>query len=53
MVEAIKGGATNYRAIASKLDTSSATVTKKIKMEGKAAGITSSGQKASFKLLVK
>ena len=50
---AIKGGATNYRTIASKLGSSAATVAKKIKTEGKAAGITSSGQKASFKLSVK
>jgi hypothetical protein len=53
VVEAIKGGATNYRTIANKLGTSAATVAKKIKAEGKAAKITSSGQKASFKLSVK
>ena len=53
VAEAIKGGATNYRAIALRLGTSTATVAKKVKEEGKAAGISSSGQKASFKLLVK
>jgi hypothetical protein len=53
VVAAIKGGATNYRTIAAKLGSSAATVAKKIKTEGKAAGITSSGQKASFKLSVK
>lgn len=53
VVEAIKGGATNYRTIADKLGTSTATVAKKIKSEGKAAGISSVGQKASFKLRVK
>jgi len=53
VVEAINGGATNYRAIANKLGTSAATVAKKIKTEGKAAGISSVGQKAAFKLCVK
>ena len=53
VAEAIKGGATNYSAIANKLGTSAATVAKKIKTEGKAAGISSVGQKASFKLRVK
>jgi len=53
VVEAIKGGATNYRSVAAKLGSSSATVTKKIKAEGKAAGISSTGQKASFKLIAK
>ncbi len=53
VVEAIKGGATNYRAIANKLGSSAATVAKKIKTEGKAAGITSTGQKAAFTLRVK
>jgi chromosome segregation ATPase len=53
VVEAIKGGATNYRSVAAKLGTSSATVAKKIKAEGKAAGIGSTGRKAAFKLIVK
>ena len=53
VVEAIKGGATNYRAVANKLGTSAATVAKKIKMEGKVAGISSTGEKASFRLRVK
>jgi len=53
VVDAIKGGASNYRAVANKLGTSAATVAKKIKMEGKAAGISSTGAKASFTLRVK
>jgi len=53
VVEAIKGGATNYRTVATKLGTSPATVAKKIKTDGKAAGVSSVGQKASFRLLVK
>ena len=53
VVDAIKGGATNYRAVANKLGSSAATVTKKIKEEGKAAGITSTGEKAAFTLSVK
>jgi len=53
VVEAIKGGATNYRAVANKLGTSAATVAKKIKTEGKAAGISSTGEKAAFTLRVK
>ena len=52
VVGAIKGGATNYKSVASKLGCSPATVTNKIKAEGKAAGITSTGQKASFTLSV-
>ncbi len=53
VVSAIKGGATNYKAVALKLGSTPVTVTKKIKEEGKAAGIVSKGQKASFKLLLK
>ena len=53
VVDAIKSGNTNYRTVANKLGTSPATVAKKIKTEGKAAGISSIGQKASFKLVVK
>jgi len=53
VVDAIKGGATNYRMVANKLGSSAATVAKKIKMEGKAAGISSTGAKASFTLRVK
>ncbi|MEI6349582.1 MAG: hypothetical protein WCP06_00580 [Verrucomicrobiota bacterium] len=53
VVQAIKGGATNYRAVAQKLGSTAATVTKKIKAEGKAAGISSTGQKATFKLTAK
>lgn len=53
VVDAIKGGATNYRTVANKLGASPATVAKKIKAEGKAAGVSSVGQKASFKLVVK
>jgi len=53
IADAIKDGATNYRAVANKLGTSAATVANKIKAEGKAAGISSIGQKAAFKLRVK
>ena len=53
IAEAIKGGATNYRSVAAKVGASAATVAKKIKEEGKSAGISSTGQKASFKLIVK
>jgi len=53
VVAAIKAGASNYRTVAAKLGSSTATVTKKVKAEGKAAGITSVGQKASFRLMVK
>jgi len=53
VVDAIKGGATNYRAVANALGCSPITVAKKIETEGKAAGIRSSGQKASFKLFLK
>jgi len=53
VVKAIKGGATNYKSISAKLGCSAATVTNKIKAQGKVAGITSTGQKAAFKLAVK
>jgi len=53
VVGAIKSGATNYRAVANALCCSSATATKKIKAEGKKAGITSTGEKANFRLSVK
>ncbi|XHR29364.1 MAG: hypothetical protein ACFUZC_02140 [Chthoniobacteraceae bacterium] len=53
IVDAIKGGATNYRTVAAKLGASPASIANKIKDEGKAAGISSTGQKASFKLVVK
>lgn len=53
VVDAIKGGATNYRAVANALGCSPITVAKKIELEGKAAGIRSSGQKASFRLFLK
>jgi predicted transcriptional regulator len=53
VVRAIKGGASNYKNVADVLGCSAATVTNKIKAEGKAAGIASSGQKASFKLTAK
>jgi len=53
VVSAIKKGATNYKAVARELDCSPITVAKKIEAEGKAAGIKSSGQKATFKLSVK
>jgi len=53
VVAAIKGGATNYKAVANTLGCSPITVAKKIEAEGKSAGIKSTGQKATFKLLVK
>jgi len=53
VVEAIKNGATNYKSIANVLGCSSLTVAKKVEAEGKKAGIKSTGQKASFKLMVK
>lgn len=53
VVESIRGGASNYRAIAKELGCSPITVAKKVEAEGKAAGIKSSGAKATFKLSVK
>ncbi len=53
VVEAIRGGASNYRQIANILGCSPITVAKKVEAEGKAAGIKSSGQKGSFKLFLK
>ena len=53
VVEAIRGGAFNYRTVAAKLGASPQTVMKKIQAEGKNAGITSVGQKAAFRLLVR
>jgi hypothetical protein len=53
IVEVIKGGATNYRAVAAKLGASPASIANKIKEQGKAAGISSTGRKAAFKLVVK
>lgn len=53
IAEAIKGGATNYRAVAAKLGASPASIANKIKEQGKAAGISSTGKKAAFKLVVK
>lgn len=52
VIEAIKGGAVNHLAIAAKLGCSTATVAKKIKDEGKKAGIKSTGKRAFFKLTV-
>lgn len=53
VVEAIRGGATNYKMIADKLGCSKSGVAKKVKEEGKKAGITSSGEKSNFVLSVK
>jgi len=53
IVEALKAGAYNYRTVSTKLGCSTATVTSKIKAEGKNAGITSTGEKASFRLSVR
>ncbi len=50
VVQSIKGGATNYRQIARELGCSPITVAKKVEAEGNAAGIRSTGHKASFKL---
>jgi hypothetical protein len=53
IVEAIRGGATNYKMVADKLGCSKSGVAKKIKEEGKKAGISSSGEKSNFVLTVK
>ena len=53
VVEAIRGGATNYKTVADKLGCSKSAVASKIKAEGKKAGITSSGEKSNFVLAVK
>ena len=53
VVEAIRGGATNYKMVADKLGCSKSGVAKKVKEEGKKAGITSSGEKSNFVLTVK
>ena len=53
IVEAIRGGATNYKAVSDKLGCSKSCVANKIKAEGKKAGISSSGEKANFVLTVK
>ncbi len=53
VVAAIRNGATNYRAVANELGCSPITVAKKVETEGKAAGIRSTGAKASFKLALK
>jgi len=53
IVEAIRGGAYNYRTVAAKLGASAQNVANKVQAEGKKAGITSVGTKASFRLLVR
>ncbi|XHR27596.1 MAG: hypothetical protein ACFUZC_16850 [Chthoniobacteraceae bacterium] len=53
IVIAIQGGATNYRTVAATLGCSPAKVAKKIKEEGKKAGIWRKGEKAKFVLSVK
>lgn len=53
VVAAIQGGASNYKAVAKVLGCTPATVTNKVKAEGKSAGISSTGRKAAFKLRVK
>jgi len=53
IVDAIRGGATNYKMVADKLGCSKSAVAKKIKEEGKKAAITSSGEKSNFVLSVK
>jgi hypothetical protein len=53
VVASIKAGNTNYPAIARHLGASTANVAGKIKAEGKKAGITKTGERASMKLGVK
>ena len=53
IADAIRGGAFNYPTVAAKVGASSQTVMKKIKEEGAKVGITSVGQKAAFRLMVK
>ena len=53
VVETIRDGATNYKMVADKLDCSKSCVAKKVKEEGKKAGITCSGEKSNFVLTVK
>jgi len=53
IVEAIRGGAINYKMVADKLGCSKSAVAKKVKEGGKKAGITSSGEKSNFVLTVK
>ena len=53
IAEAIRGGAFNYPTVAAKVGASAQTVMKKIKEEGAKVGITSVGQKAAFRLMVK
>ena len=53
IADAIKGGAKNYREVAAKLGASPISIANKIKAQGKAAGISSTGRKASFKLVAK
>ena len=53
IVEAIQGGAINYRMVADMLGCSPSIVAQKIKAEGKRAGIKSTGKKANFVLSVK
>ncbi len=52
VVQSIKGGATNYKAVAGDLGCSPITVTKKIETEGKGAGISITGRKAALRLAV-
>jgi hypothetical protein len=53
IVEAIQGGAINYRMVADKLGCSPSIVAQKIKAEGKRAGIKCASKKANFVLSVK
>ncbi|XHR29814.1 MAG: hypothetical protein ACFUZC_04515 [Chthoniobacteraceae bacterium] len=53
IVEALRAGATNYKTVADKLGCSKSSVAKKIKEEGKKAGISSSGEKSNFVLTMK
>jgi len=53
VVGAIKSGSSNYRTVATALGCSPSLVAKKIKSEGKKAGIKSTGVKSNFALSVK
>jgi hypothetical protein len=52
VVATLKSGPKNYREVASELGCSTANVRAKVQKEGKAAGIGSTGERASFKLML-
>jgi len=53
IVEAIRAGATNHKMLEARLGVSAQTVARRIKEEGEKAGITSTGQKSTFRLIVR